>query len=233
MKRNSVLSCVGLTLAATSLFIFSWKSQIQSSVHYENRRQILQEMYYNTEVKAEPQTVQASTLDKSENVSPIYTVGEQEVCGIQVTDLKIYKRDIKQIRKDAKKKVKRNICENRWGITLTDDEIKLLAKIVWVEARGESNQGQRGVIEVIFNRMKHRAFKGSLYDVLSAKSQFSSWSDRNAADPTEKEYKNINKVLNGNTEIFDFETVYFSTSPRNNDVAAHIGGHWFCRYEYK
>ena len=80
--------------------------------------------------------------------------------------------------------------------------------------------------------MIHWDFKGNLYDVLSADGQFCSWGIRNEAEPTEKEYKNIHKVLNGKTNIFDLNTVYFSTSPRNDRVTGHIGGHFFCQYEF-
>jgi len=234
MKKNSVLSCVGIILAATSLFVFSWKSQATTSSAnaYESRRPIKREVYYNELAISEPSETSEDVLDKSETVTTTYTVGEEEICGLEVTNLKIDIKEIKAAKKKKAKKKKKE-CKNRWNITLTKDEINLLARIVWVESRGESNRGQRGVIEVIFNRMKHWAFKGSLYDVLSAKSQFSSWGSRNEAAPTEKEYKNIKKVLNGETEIFDFETVYFSRTKRNDDIADHIGAHYFCRYEFK
>jgi N-acetylmuramoyl-L-alanine amidase len=121
---------------------------------------------------------------------------------------------------------------NRWNILLTYDEIELLAKIVWLESSGEDDKGQQGVVEVVFNRMVHWDLEGSLYDVLSHKNAFSTWKNRNKAKPTEKEYTNIYKVLAGETDILDFDTVYFSTEARNDDIAAHIGHHYFCRYEY-
>ncbi len=37
---------------------------------------------------------------------------------------------------------------NRWNISLTEDEINLLAGIVWLEARGEPVEGQEAVVEV-------------------------------------------------------------------------------------
>ncbi len=122
---------------------------------------------------------------------------------------------------------------NKWNIILTADEIDLLAKIVWWESQGESDKGQQAVVETVLNRMIHWDFEGNLYDVLSKKSAFSTWKKRNSAHPTEKEYDNIQKVLAGKTNITDFETVYFSTSPRNDDITIHIGGHYFCRYELK
>ena len=45
------------------------------------------------------------------------------------------------------------INTNRWNISLTQEDIDLLAKIVWLEARGEPVEGQKAVVEVVFNRM--------------------------------------------------------------------------------
>lgn len=144
-------------------------------------------------------------------------INEREVCGINVSKLKV--------------EINKTELKNRWDIVLNHDELVLLAKIVWRESRGECDKGQQAVVETIFNRMHNDYFKGSLYDVLSAKNQFSSWNFRDSARPTQKEFKNIQKVLDGKTKILNKNTVYFSTSPRNNKIAAHIGGHYFCDYE--
>ena len=113
---------------------------------------------------------------------------------------------------------------------MTEDEIDLLAKIVWVEARGESEEGQMAVVEVIFNRMTSDLFPDTLYDVLSQKNptQFSSWKLRDKAAPTEKEYNSIYEVLNGNTEILREDTLYFATKKLKKGLDVKIGDHYFC-----
>ena len=58
-------------------------------------------------------------------------------------------------------------AENRWNITLTQEEIDLLAKIVWLESQGEPTEGQEAVVEVVFNRMASEKYPDTLYDVLS------------------------------------------------------------------
>ena len=40
-------------------------------------------------------------------------------------------------------------AENRWNITLTQEEMDLLAKIVWLESQGEPTEGQEAVVEVV------------------------------------------------------------------------------------
>ena len=120
--------------------------------------------------------------------------------------------------------------ENRWDIQLTEEEIELLANILWIEARGESEAGQRAVVEVIFNRMISEDFPDTLYDVLSQKNptQFASWKLRNTAEPTEKEYTAIYEVLSGKTSLVKNDTVYFATKKLTRNLDVKIGGHYFC-----
>lgn len=123
-----------------------------------------------------------------------------------------------------------NTVKNRWNITLTEDEIDLLAKIVWLESRGEPVIGQEAVVEVIFNRMTSEKYPDTLYEVLSQgnPTQFCSWKNRDGARPTEKEYSSIYEVLSGNTNILRNDTFYFSTEPLTSQLDAKIGRHSFC-----
>ena len=122
------------------------------------------------------------------------------------------------------------VQSNRWGITLTEDEIELLARIVMLEAGGESDWGKDAVVEVIFNRMYDEDYPDTLEGVLSESGQFTTWKNRNskAATPTEEVYDSIYYVLNGYTDIFPFETVYFGRSAQNDNVQLVIENHVFC-----
>lgn len=119
---------------------------------------------------------------------------------------------------------------NRWNISLTEDEINLLAGIVWLEARGEPVEGQEAVVEVVLNRMASELFPNTLYDVLSQgnPTQFCSWKSRNSAQPTEKEYQSLDNVLNGNTNILRNDTLYFSREALTPNLDKRIGDHSFC-----
>ena len=120
--------------------------------------------------------------------------------------------------------------DNRWDIELTEEEIDLLAKILWVEARGESDEGQKAIVEVVFNRMVSEEFPDTLYEVLSQKKpvQFASWKLRDTAVPTEKEYNAIYDVLSGQTDILREDTIYFATSKLTSDLDVKIEHHYFC-----
>ena len=122
------------------------------------------------------------------------------------------------------------LYENRWNIQLTEEEIDLLAKIVWVESRGESVEGQKAVVEVILNRIASEKFPNTLYEVLSQKNptQFASWKHRDSARPTEKEYASIYSVLNGETSILREDTLYFATKKLTRNLDVKIDGHYFC-----
>ena len=119
---------------------------------------------------------------------------------------------------------------NRWGIFLTPSEVDLLARIVMLEAGGESPLGQQAVIEVIFNRMVSPYYGGSLEHVLSARGQFSTWKMRYSAQaaPSPQVLASITSVLQGETNILPFQTLYFSRRPQNRRVQVRIGGHAFC-----
>jgi hypothetical protein len=232
MKKN-MLSTLILLSSATLLVLSYLSGTTDASAvnRYEHgSKQYEQEVYYNQEEINTETTVNETVYMFHGSDTPLAGIALYNLGSLGEDDIGITTVKMKKTKKVKAKEVKQLELKNRWNVVLTNDEIDLLAKIVWIESRGESNRGQRGVIEVVFNRMIHNEFKGTLYEVLSQKGQFCSWSDRNNADPTDKEYKNIRKVLEGKTDILDFNTVYFSTSPRNNDISAHIGGHYFCRY---
>lgn len=111
----------------------------------------------------------------------------------------------------------------------TEEEIDMLAKILWLESRGEKDEGMAACCVTIFNRILSINFSDSLYEVLSDSNQFSTWKSINKARPTEREYEIIYEVLNNEwDELLTPKTVYFSTTPRNKKIVAKIGGHYFC-----
>lgn len=113
--------------------------------------------------------------------------------------------------------------------TISDEEIDLIAKIVFLEARGESDEGQQAVVEVIFNRIISDRFPNTISEVIFAQNQFTTVNALNYAKPTTKEYNNINTVLITNSYILDDDVVHFSGSPLNNKIYKKIGNHYFCR----
>ena len=120
---------------------------------------------------------------------------------------------------------------NRWKIKkITKSEAKLLAQIVYLEARGDGDKGEQAVIEVIFNRVASKKFPNTIKGVLSQKNQFPTYKYRNKAKIRSKELKNIYKVLHGDTKILSKKAVFFGTKPYNKKVELKYKSHYFCRY---
>lgn len=113
------------------------------------------------------------------------------------------------------------------GITLNDEEIDLLARIVWLEARGESFEGQQAVAEVVFNRILSEDFPDTLTEVIYEKGQFTTVWDVHTAAPTNTQYRAIDAALNG-PNILPLEVVFFSRAPQNDNIWGTIGNHVFC-----
>lgn len=117
--------------------------------------------------------------------------------------------------------------ENRWGVSLTESEKDLLARIVWAESRGECTEGQIAVAEVVLNRMYSDKFPDTLQDVLSQKNQFASWKLRDTAKNYDKQVEIVEMVLAGKTDTVPLNVLYFATSPLGDDVVKIIGNHYF------
>ena len=112
-------------------------------------------------------------------------------------------------------------------IQLTPDEEYLLAKVIWVEARGESFDGQQAVAEVVFNRMVADGYPDTLQGVLSYENQFPSIELLDKAEPEQAQYDAIEDALYG-PYILPLEVLHFSVGPANEFVWGTIGGHTFC-----
>ena len=118
---------------------------------------------------------------------------------------------------------------------MTEAERRELAAVIYLEARGESAEGQQAVAEVVFNRVIHQDFPDSIHGVLhqgegSAVPQFSTIGHLEWAEPTQAQYDAIDAALYGPSILPD-EVVFFSQAGENDRVWGEIGGHVFC-YAY-
>jgi len=175
------------------------------------------------------------TVTSNQQTSSVvsFATEKESVATIEKHDIKLvtlYNEEDETVEAEVVEEAEEEICKNRWGIQLTEEEIDLLAKILWVEARGESELGQEAVVEVILNRIISEEFPDTLYDVLSQKNptQFASWKLRDKAEPTEKEYASIHAVLEGETAVLKEDTIYFATKKLTRNLDVQIGGHYFC-----
>lgn len=113
------------------------------------------------------------------------------------------------------------------GIRLTNDEKKLLACMIYSEARGEPFEGQVAVAQVALNRYLHESFNGSISDIISEPGQFT----------VGKKYEDsqmaaVETALSG-APVLDLNTdvVFFSTGGlKCGTYYRTIGNHVFRTY---
>ena len=120
--------------------------------------------------------------------------------------------------------------EPRYGVELSWEEIQLIAKVVWVEARGESKEGQQAVAEVVLNRLVSDNFADTLNGVIYAENQFRSAKFLKEAQPYQLQYEAVENALYG-PYILPEDVYYFATTAKTNKVWGRIGGHIFCYAE--
>ncbi len=112
-------------------------------------------------------------------------------------------------------------------IQLTYEERQLLARVVWVESRGECDEGQQAVAEVVLNRMASEDFGNTLNDVIYAEGQFRSVPFLDDAEPYQAQYDAIERAIYG-PYVLPEDVMHFATFRTNDNVWGQIGGHIFC-----
>lgn len=178
--------------------------------------------FNTTDYIAEPIIVEAEPLPTA---SPMVTEIKEEVIEVVVAT---EAPEVEPI------EVEEKVIKNRWGIELTEEEIEMLAKIAFLEAHTQSEDGVLAVIEVVFNRIASDQFPDTLEEVLSQTDpvQFVTWEFIEKGKPTEKEYNMIYAALNGEKEILSMDYVFFSRGKQNNNDPIKIEDHWFCKGYY-
>ena len=121
--------------------------------------------------------------------------------------------------------------ECRYDFTLTENEKWFIAKVVWVEARGESREGQQAVAEVILNRLASDKFPNTLNGVVYAANQFNSAKFLDTAKPYQMQYEAVENALLG-PYVLPEDVFYFATTAKTSRVWGKIGGHVFCYADY-
>lgn len=113
------------------------------------------------------------------------------------------------------------------GVELTEDEQYLLASIIWLEARGESFEGQQAIAEIILNRLVSDDFPDTIRDIIYAADQFSTTKFLDEAEPGQIQYKAIQCALT-RENVLPIDVYFFGRYPANKNVWGTIGGHTFC-----
>src|ERR1035437_5419269 len=106
-------------------------------------------------------------------------------------------------------KVKRiNVKPQTNGI-ITEQEKKILAQLVNLEAGNCSLKGKMAVIEVIKNRLKDGRLGNSIYNIIHRPNQFSVLGFLHKAKPVKSDYEAIDKVFVQKEIILGSKYIYF------------------------
>lgn len=121
--------------------------------------------------------------------------------------------------------------ESRYA-PISADERELIARVVYLEARGEPAEGQQAVAEVILNRVAAENFLDRIADVIHQENpqQFTTAPYIDKAEPGAEQYAAVDAALYGEP-VLPLDVVYFSREPENGNLWGIIGGHSFC-YQY-
>lgn len=123
---------------------------------------------------------------------------------------------------------------NRYSsLSVTEEDIELIARLVNLEARGESVAGQRMVAEVVLNRCLHEAFPDTVEEVIYQRlGEVWQFSPASRIPYTTAEPEQVEAVMTAlsETSITDEDVVFFSRAGYNNKIFATVGGHVFCHY---
>ncbi len=100
--------------------------------------------------------------------------------------------------------------------------------MVFLEANTQCFDGQQAVAEVALNRVLSPLFPDTVYDVLFQESQFSVAPLMESYEPMQMNIDAVYAALHGASPVLDENVLYFSRSPQNDRIAAHIEDHYFC-----
>ncbi len=99
----------------------------------------------------------------------------------------------------------------------------LMARVVFAEARGECDEGQQAVVQVIMNRVNSTVYPDTISEVIQQPGQFVIGSRY-----TDKEMRNVEYVLENGYDL-PSDVMYFGTWKFRSGEAIKIGNHWFMR----
>ena len=108
-----------------------------------------------------------------------------------------------------------------------NEEILLLAKLIYHEARGEGLDGWIGVAEVIANRIASSAYPNTIREVIYQSGQFEGKEYIESCTPTSDMISVAQMVLSGNLKVLDNPNCLFFRNPKTTDgIAAEIPIDW-------
>lgn len=144
---------------------------------------------------------------------------------IDITELKPILLEVPEVEQEVETDINR-------PITLTDEEIELIALVTMAEAEGECEEGKRLVIDTILNRVESIYFPNTVYDVVYQPDHFSSmWNER--IDKCYVDEDICQFVREEAEDRLNYEVVFFTAGGygRYGEPMFQVGNHYFGSYD--
>jgi len=121
--------------------------------------------------------------------------------------------------------------------TYSTEEIDLLARVAYAEARSEGIEGMLAVVNVVLNRVKDKRFPNSIKEVIYQKGQFASvYNGSINNQPNAEAYEAVQKALNGENIVADAIFFWQPNEVKNakkvigyKEIVTKIGNHQFAK----
>lgn len=117
-------------------------------------------------------------------------------------------------------------------VTMSQEDIELIALVTMAEAEGECEEGKRLVIDTILNRVDHERFPNTVSDVIYQPHQFTSMHNGRVDRCYVKEdiCQLVREELNSRTNE---DTIFFHAGKYSNygSPLVQVGNHYFSSYD--
>lgn len=148
-----------------------------------------------------------------------------DVFASTATSDKVQKSDENQIH-DSIQDVKSTAVNNAFN-TYSDEEVYLVAQLIYHEAHNQAYNGKVAIAEVVLNRVNSTAFPNKIEDVIFQSGQFTSSRRLKNINPTDQEVRIAFNVLNGSLRVLnDSDVLYFRNPKITNNISAKIEKNW-------
>lgn len=117
-------------------------------------------------------------------------------------------------------------------VTMSQEDIELIALVTMAEAEGECEEGKRLVIDTVLNRVDHERFPNTVADVIYQPNQFTSMHNGRVDRCYVDEYicQLVREELNSRTNT---EVIFFHAGKYSNygSPLFSVGNHYFSSYD--
>lgn len=181
----------------------------------------------NQKVRVSAMAAATQLKNHSENMAELQGILENQMKDIDrlVAERATLMSEIETLREQIGENPYKDIKMSEYGRNLFEQTVAL-------EATGEPMVGKIAVVEVAFNRLLRRDWKGeTIEDILLAPGQFDAVNhlDLPYAKPGQDEKDAIDYVLTHGRTILPEDYVYFATYKANGRDFIQIGNHYFSR----